>query len=93
VASWIETEGTFISSTGRVQLARRGLFPRGQAKTMRAILSLLAVRLGIDRDAHPTARSVFEELAAETPAFAGMTYGRLRGEPGLPVLEEAAHVG
>jgi anaerobic selenocysteine-containing dehydrogenase len=91
-ASWIETEGTYTSSTGRVQLARRGLFPAGQARTMREILSLVAVQLGLERDAHPTAREIFLELAAEVPAFAGMTYRRLEGEAGLPVLEEAPHV-
>jgi len=90
--SWIETEGTYTSSTGRVQLARRGLFAAGQAKTMREILSLLAVEMGLDRPARPTAREIFQEVAAEVPAFAGMTYKRLDGEAGLPVLEEAPHV-
>ena len=92
-ASWIESEGTYTSSTGRVQLARRGMFPAGEARPVWEVLHLLAISLGTDEEPTATPRSVFEELAAEVPAFAGMTYGRLSGEPGVPVLEEAAHVG
>ncbi len=92
-ASWIESEGTYTSSTGRVQLARRGIFPAGEARPVWEALHLLAIKLGIEADTTASPRSVFEQLAAEVPAFAGMTYGRLSGEPGVPVLEEAAHVG
>ena len=38
-------------------------------------------------------RLLFAEMAAEIGAFAGMTYGRLKTEPGMPVHEEARGVG
>jgi len=92
-ASWIETEGTYTSSTGRVQLAARGMFPAGEAKPVWEILALLARSLDPDSAGPVRARQLFEELAREVPAFRGMTYGRLATEPGIPVLEEVAHVG
>ncbi len=92
-ASWVETEGTYTSSTGRVQLARAGLPPAGMVKPSWEILSLLAVRAGVSDSAAIRARTVFEELAGEVPAFAGMTWKRLQVEPGIPTLEEVPHVG
>ncbi len=93
VASWLETEGTYTSSTGRVQKARQGVFPAGQARPLWEILSLTAAERGLAERPAVRARAVFEELAAEVPAFAGMTWRRLDVEPGVPVLEEVAHVG
>jgi len=92
-ASWLETEGTFTSSTGRVQLARRGFHPSSHAKPMWELLTLVAERQGVEEAVHDRPRSVFEALAAEIPAFAGMTYRRLETEPGIPALEEVHHVG
>ncbi len=92
-ASWVETEGTYTSSTGRVQLARRGVFPAEKAKPPWEVLHLIGAELGAVSPGTPSPRSVFEELVGEVPAFAGMTYGRLAVEPGIPVLEEVPHVG
>jgi len=93
LASWVECEGTYTSSTGRVQLARRGLYPRGEARPAWEIVSLLAVATGDDDSPVNSPRSVFEQLVGEVPAFAGMTYRRLVKEPGIPTLEEVPHVG
>ena len=93
VASWLETEGTYTSSTGRVQLAEAGEPPKDQAKPSWEILSLLAFRTGLTAEPAVRARTVFEELVAEVPAFAGMTWRRLQVEPGVPALEEVPHVG
>ena len=94
-ASWIETEGTVTSSTGRVQLIQRGLWPRGESRPVWEILALLARELGVELpiQAPVSPRGIFEQLTAEVPGFAGMTYRRLSTEPGIPVLEEVAHVG
>lgn len=92
-ASWAETEGTYTSTTGRVQLVQRGFAPRGQARAAWQILQRLGAALGAPATTELSPRAVFEQLAAEVPAFAGMTYGRLRTEPGIPVLEEVPHVG
>jgi NADH-quinone oxidoreductase subunit G len=92
-ASWIEMEGTYTSSTGRVQLARRGIYPRGNAKPVWEVLALLAAALDAEPAPAPNPRAVFEALVEEFPAFAGMTYRRLATEPGIPVLEEVPNVG
>jgi len=92
-ASWIETEGTYTSSTGRVQLARRGYLPKAGGRPMWEILHRLGVALGARDGTDTDPRRLFEELAAASPAFANMTYARLRTEPGIPVVEEVPHVG
>jgi NADH-quinone oxidoreductase subunit G len=92
-ASWIETEGTYTSSTGRVQIARRGYFPKGQTRPSWDILHRLGVRLGLVAEGAASPRSLFELLTSEVPAYAGMTYSRLGSEPGVPVLEEVPNVG
>jgi len=92
-ASWIETAGTYTSSTGRVQLAERGLYPRAGARAQWEVLALLGAALGAGTDPAATPRALFETMAAEVPAFAGMTFRRLSVEPGIPVLEEVSNVG
>jgi NADH-quinone oxidoreductase subunit G len=92
-ASWIETEGTYTSSTGRVQLARRGYLPKAGGRPTWEILHRLGVAVGARDAADTDPRRLFEELASYAPAFAGMTYARLRSEPGIPVVEEVPHVG
>jgi len=91
-ASWVETEGTYTSKTGRVQHARRAFAPRGQARPVWQILTLLAASMGLESQSTTTVRTIFENLVTEVPAFAGMTYKRMKGSQGLPVLEEAPHV-
>lgn len=92
-SSWIETEGTYTSSTGRVQLAKRGLYPPGLTKAPWDILSLLTRSLDPEFELPSSPREVFKQLAEEVPAFAGMTYARLAFEPGIEVLEEVPNVG
>jgi len=92
-AAWVETEGTYTSSTGRVQLARRAFFPHGQARQVWEMMADLAGELGMDWGRPPSSRAIFEELVGEVPAFAGMAYRRLEVEPGMPALEEVPHVG
>lgn len=92
-ASWVETEGTYTSSTGRVQLAVRGLYPKADAKATWEALLFLASSLGLEISPKATPRELFDAMAAEVPAFAGMTFRRLATEPGIPVLEEVPHVG
>ncbi|MCP4897676.1 MAG: molybdopterin-dependent oxidoreductase, partial [bacterium] len=91
--SWIETEGTYTSSTGRVQLAKRGLYPAQMAKPPWEIFSLLTRAVDSEFEIASSPRDVFLQLAAEVPVFAGMTYGRLAFEPGIQVLEEVPNVG
>jgi NADH-quinone oxidoreductase subunit G len=93
VASWAETDGTYTSSTGRVQLAERAITPAGQARRAWEIVYHLALELGIEQERAVTTRVLFAEMAAEVAAFSGMTWGRLMAEGGMPVHEEVLGVG
>jgi len=93
LASWAETEGTYTSSTGIVQLARQALPPAGQARPPWEVLHSLARHLGHEQERIMSPRVLFSEMAAEIGAFSGMTFGRLMSEPGMPVHEEARGVG
>ena len=93
LASWAETDGTYTSSTGRVQLAHDGLPPFGQARRAWEVVYRLALELGIEQERAVTTRILFAEMAAEVAAFSGMTWGRLLAEPGMPVHEEVLGVG
>jgi len=93
LASWAETEGTYTSSTGIVQLARRAFPPAGQARPPWEVLHNLARHLGHEQQRIMSPRVLFAEMAAEVGAFAGMTFGRLMTEAGMPVHEEARGVG
>jgi predicted molibdopterin-dependent oxidoreductase YjgC len=93
LASWAETDGTYTSSTGRVQLAHNALSPVGQARRAWEIVYRLAIELGIEQERALTTRILFAEMAAEVAAFSGVTWGRLLAEPGMPVHEEVLGVG
>jgi NADH-quinone oxidoreductase subunit G len=93
LASWAETEGTYTSSTGRVQMARRAFPPRGRARTAWEIAYRLAVALGIEQVRQISPKILFTEMASEVAAFSGMTWGRLSAEPGMPMHEEVPRVG
>jgi len=93
VASWLESEGTFTSSTGRVQLARRAFTPKVQARPAWEVVHRLAVALDIEQQRGISPRVYFTEMAAEVGAFSGMTWGRLATEPGIPVHDEVHRVG
>ena len=94
--SWAETEGTYTSSIGRlqmVQLARQALSPRGLARPAWEAVYRLAVHLGIEQERDVSPRILFAEMAAEIAAYQGMTYGRLLTDPGIAIHGEAADVG
>lgn len=91
LAAWAEAEGTYTSSTGRVQLARRAYVPSSLARPAATILADLAEAVNADI-AESRPRALFELAAAEIPAFAGMSYRRLMTEPGIPVSEEVPDV-
>lgn len=93
LASWAETDGTFTSSTGRIQLTHNAFPPAGQARQAWEVVYRLALALGIEQERAVTTRILFAEMAAEVAAFSGMTWGRLMAEPGMPVHEEVLGVG
>jgi NADH-quinone oxidoreductase subunit G len=92
-ASWVETEGTYTSSTGRVQLARQAFPPGALAWPAWRLLHGLAVAFGAASGPDTRPERIFAEVAATVPAFAGMTYRALAAGSGLPVAVEVPDVG
>jgi NADH-quinone oxidoreductase subunit G len=93
LASWAETEGTFTTSTGYVQLSKRAMTPRAQARPAWEIAFRFAVALGLEQHRAVTPRSLFAEMAGEIPAFAAMTWEDLAGGNPLTVRSEVTGVG
>jgi predicted molibdopterin-dependent oxidoreductase YjgC len=82
-APYTERDGTFTNFEGRVQRFWPALPPLGEARADWEILAEVGRALG--QDWRPTrAEHLFRELAAAVPAFAGLTYARLR-DHGAPV--------
>ena len=87
-AAYVEREGTWTNVTGRVQRFWRAVLPRAEARADWEIVAALARALG--QDWQPLrAANVFRDLAAASPAFAGLSYGAL-ADHGAPLREGAA---
>jgi len=75
-ASFAEKDGTFTNTERRVQRVRKALNPPGNAMPDWEIIRELAARIG-----HPWAyrspEDIFDEMAALTPSYAGISYERL----------------
>ena len=93
MASWVETEGTYTSSTGRVQLARRAFAPAGQALQAWEILHSLSQTLETAVVSKASAEVLYEVLSAQFERFQESTFRRLEGEPGLELSPEVPDVG
>ncbi|PYN60199.1 MAG: NADH-quinone oxidoreductase subunit G [Candidatus Rokuibacteriota bacterium] len=72
-AAWVEREGTYTNFEGRVQRLRQAVEPLGQALPEWEILGRVLEALGAGARP-PRAERWFRELAAATPAFAGLSY-------------------
>ena len=82
-AAYVEREGTWTNVTGRVQRFWRAVLPRAEARADWEIVAALARALG--QDWQPLrAANVFRDLAAASPAFAGLSYGAL-ADHGAPL--------
>jgi formate dehydrogenase major subunit/formate dehydrogenase alpha subunit len=110
-ASFAEKRGTFTNTERRIQMVRQAIDPPGQARRDWQITAELARRVmrlegrepaGPQADwRYESAAQIMDEVAAVTPAYAGVSHARLeRGEPlhwpvkgpehpGTPIL----HVG
>ncbi len=97
--SFAEKSGTFTNTERRVHLVRKAIEPRTAALTDWDILTRLANEMGAGWS-YTTPSEIFDEMAALTPQYAGISHGRLEGggiqwpcptsdHPGTPIL----HVG
>jgi len=75
-ACFAEKDGTFSNTERRVQRVRKAVDPPGQARPDWQILTDLANRMGLGWR-YDGAEAIFEEIAAATPIYAGISYPRL----------------
>lgn len=74
--SFAEKDGTFTNTERRVQLVRPVLEAIGEARNDWEIITELSNRLGANWQYH-SVDQIFDEMAALTPQYAGMTHERL----------------
>ncbi|MBO93603.1 MAG: formate dehydrogenase subunit alpha [Opitutales bacterium] len=101
-ATFLESNGTYTNGERRIQRIRKALDPPGQAKEDWIIVAELAEAMGRPIVSSRKVSDVWDELAALTPNFAGITYERLESpsavqwpaptaeHPGTTVMHETA---
>jgi formate dehydrogenase major subunit/formate dehydrogenase alpha subunit len=77
--SFAETDGTFTNTERRVQRVRKAVEPPGEAREDWRIVAELSTRMGYPMS-YDDASQVWDEMAGQTPAFAGISYERLEGD-------------
>jgi formate dehydrogenase major subunit len=75
-----EKDGTYTNTDRYVQLARQAIHPPGQARTDWQVIADLATRLGYPM-AYRSVVEIWEEIAALSPSFAGISHARLAQSP------------
>jgi formate dehydrogenase major subunit len=90
--SFAETDGTFTNTERRVQRVRKVVEPPGEARDDWRIVTELSTRLGYPMS-YDDVSKVWDEMAALTPAFAGISYERLEGDGILWPCPTADHPG
>lgn len=74
--TFMEKDGTYTNTDRRVQLGRKVLEPRGQARPDWQIIQDISNRIGLPMDyAHPS--EIFDELVSVMPNYAGLSYDNL----------------
>jgi formate dehydrogenase major subunit len=71
-----EKDGTYTNTDRYVQLARKAINPPGQARTDWQVIAELATRMGYTM-AYPSVSEIWDEIAALSPSFAGISHVRL----------------
>ncbi len=101
-ASFAEKSGTFTSTERRVQLVRPAIPPTGDSRPDWQIITSLANEMDANWE-YRSAAEIFDEIAALTPQYAGMSHERLEGgglqwpcptpdHPGTRVLHQGKFV-
>jgi formate dehydrogenase major subunit len=71
-----EKDGTYTNTDRYVQLARKAINPPGQARTDWQVIAELATRMGYAMT-YPSVSEIWDEIAALSPSFAGISHVRL----------------
>lgn len=87
--SFVESNGTFTSSTRRVQLVKKAMEPKGNARQDWQIVQGLSERFGHDWD-YESSAEIMDEVADLAPIYGGVSHQRLEEEHGLnwPCFDE-----
>jgi len=81
---YAEKTGTQTSTERRVQMWHKAQEAPGQAKLDWQIISELAAKMGYGAQfAYKSSEEIFDEIAAVTPSYHGMSYARLEKPEGL----------
>ncbi len=75
-ASFAEKDGTFSNTERRVQRVRKAIDPVGSAWADWQIICTIATAMGYPMQ-YATASDIFDEMAALTPSYGGISYARL----------------
>ncbi len=84
-SSYAEKRGSQINVTGRLQKLNKSVNSPGNARDTWEILRDLVVACGGSNGLY-SIEDVFKRIAAEVPAFAGLTYAKI-GDQGIPLIE------
>jgi formate dehydrogenase major subunit len=87
-----EKDGTYTNTDRYVQLARQAIKPPGQARTDWQVIAELATRMGYPM-AYQSVAEIWDEIAALSPSFAGISHGRLAQKPLSWPVPTADHPG
>lgn len=79
LATYPETEGTWVNAGQRVQRFQRGVQPKGEVRTGLELAGKISTALGAGGGVR-SGKKVFAELAGVLPALAGMSYESLGTE-------------
>jgi formate dehydrogenase major subunit len=80
--STVESNGTYTSSSRHVQLVKRAVEPKGEAKEDWEITQALAKRFGYDWG-FDSPSDIMDEIADLTPIYGGISHERIEAEGGL----------
>lgn len=82
-ACFAEKDGVFTNSDRRVQRVRKAVDAPGEARADWEILAEIMRRAGLVQPDYASPSEVYDEMAALTPKFAGISYRRIEAEGGL----------
>jgi formate dehydrogenase major subunit len=87
-----EKDGTYTNTDRYVQLARKAINPPGQARTDWQVIAELTRRMGYPM-AYRSVSEIWDEIAALSPSFAGISHARLAQKPLSWPVPTADHAG